>query len=222
MRRVLLIAVSALAIGTMGFSAASAEPPPQNSREVDRIVARIENDIILESQVRELAEFQTLIDGRAEGDDRLLQELIEQWEVQTEANDVHFPQPAASEVDREMNRLVAQFDSSAAYAAKLQQLGLTASEVRQLLSQQIFVERYLDYKFRPAVQIAAADIEAYYQNELAPKMKAKDQPVPPLADVQDQIRELLTQKEISTRAAQWLEDTKSRLNIEVEPSGSAP
>src|SRR5712692_9222232 len=91
----------------------------QTGRVVDRIVARIEGDIILLSQVRELGAFQQLIEGRAEEDDRLLAELLEQWMVQTEATESHFPQPAQSEVDRELARLVAQFGSPEAYAAKL-------------------------------------------------------------------------------------------------------
>ena len=84
-------------------------PAPQAGRVVDRIVARIEDDIILQSQVRELGAFQQLIEGHAESDDQLLAELIEQWMVQTEATASHFPQPAQSEVDRELARLTAQF-----------------------------------------------------------------------------------------------------------------
>ena len=86
--------------------------PPQSARVVDRIVARIEGDIILESQVRELGAFQELIEGHAESDDKLLEELIEQWVVETEATASHFPQPAQSEVDRELARLKGQFANS--------------------------------------------------------------------------------------------------------------
>jgi len=186
----------------------------QTGRVVDRIVARIEGDIILLSQVRELGAFQRLVEGRAESDQRLLAELIEQWIVQTEANQSHFPQPAQSEVDRELARLVAQFGSPEAYAAKLRELGLSAEQVRQLLARQIYVERYIDYKFRPTVQIQTADIEAYYQKELLPELAKKNQLTPRLADVEGEIRELLTQRAITELATKWLEETKSRLKIE--------
>jgi hypothetical protein len=33
--------------------------------------------------------------------------------------------------------------------------------------------------------------------------------------VQEQIRELLTQKEITVRAARWLEETRARLRVEI-------
>jgi hypothetical protein len=196
----------------------------QRGRVVDRIVARIEGDIILLSQVRELGAFQQLVEGRAESDNRLLAELIEQWMVQTEANESHFPQPAQAEVDRELARLVEQFGSPEAYAAKLYGLGLSAAQVRQLLARQIYVERYIDYKFRPSAQIQSADIANYYQKELLPELAKKNQPAPTprLADVEGQIRELLTQRAITDVATKWLDETKSRLKIEATLSDAKP
>jgi len=84
MRKAIFIFILLMAVAR-GPQAAGATAPPQSARVVDRIVARIEDDIILQSQVRELAAFQELIEGRAESDDQILSELIEQWVVQTEA-----------------------------------------------------------------------------------------------------------------------------------------
>jgi parvulin-like peptidyl-prolyl isomerase len=195
--------------------------PPQSSRVVDRIVARVEGDIILQSQVRELGALQQLIDGRAESDEKLLEELIEQWVVETEATASHFPQPAQSEVDRELKRLEGNFASPEKYAARLNELGLSSPEVSRLLSRQIYVERYVDYKFRPSVQIDPADIDAYYKNELVPELAKKNQSAPPRNAVEDQIREVLTQRRISDLTAKWLDDTKSRLKIEIAAGGKS-
>jgi len=201
--------------------ASAALPPAQSSRVVDRIVAHVEGDIILQSQVRELGALQQLIDGRAESDDKLLEELIEQWVVETEATASHFPQPAQSEVDRELKRLEGNFGSPEKYAARLNELGLSSPEVSRLLSRQIYVERYVDYKFRPSVQIDPADVDAYYKNELAPEMAKKNQSAPPRNSVEDQIREVLTQRRISDLTAKWLDDTKSRLKIEIAAGGKS-
>jgi parvulin-like peptidyl-prolyl isomerase len=205
----------------------------QSGRVIDRIVARIEGDIILLSQVRELAAFQQLVEGKAESDNRLLTELIEQWIVETEATESRFPQPAQSEVDRELARLAAQFGGPEAYNAKLLELGLSATQVRQLLARQIYIERYIDYKFRPSVQISSEDVQNYYQKELLPELAKKNQlnsgrlpsepaSAPRLSEVEGQIRELLTQRAITDLATKWLEDTKSRLKIETNlPDGKS-
>jgi hypothetical protein len=201
---------------------AAASAAAQGTRVVDRIVARVEGDIVLQSQVRELAAFQQLIEGRAESDDRLLEELIEQWMVETEASASRFPEPAQSEVDRELQRLQEHFGSSESYAARRNELGLSSTQVRSLLARQIFVERYLDYKFRPSVQIESSDVDAYYQKELLPELARKNQPAPGRSAVDQQIRELLAQKKITELTAKWLDETKSRLKIEITPGGGKP
>jgi parvulin-like peptidyl-prolyl isomerase len=214
MRCAIIIFVWFLAAGR-GTPAFGASAPLQATRVVDRIVARVEDDIILQSQVRELGAFQLLIEGHAESDDKLLEELIEQWVVQTEATAAHFPQPAQSEVDRELNRLRERFGTPEKYASRLGELGLSAAQVRELLSRQIYVARYIDYKFRPSVQIEPAEIDAYYQKEFLPEMAKNNQPAPSRTSVEGQIRELLIQRKISDLTAKWLDDTKSRLKIEI-------
>ena len=194
----------------------------QSARLVDRIVARVEGDIILLSQVQELGAFQQLIEGRSESDNKLLEELIEQWVVETEAAASHFPEPAQSEVDRELARLQDHLGGPDQYASRLKEIGLSATQVRQMLSRQIRVERYLDYKFRPSVQIEPAQVEEYYQKVLLPDLAKKNQQAPGRAAVEEQIRELLVQQGISSLTAKWLEETKSRLKIEMRPSGGQP
>jgi peptidyl-prolyl cis-trans isomerase SurA len=222
MLRAISVFVWVLLLGAASPAIAGRQAGAQSGRVIDRIVARIEGDIILLSQVRELGAFQQLVEGKAESDDRLLDELIEQWIVQTEATQSRFPQPAQSEVDRELGRLVAKFGSPEAYAAKLRELGLSAEQVRELLARQIYVERYIDYKFRPSVQIKSEDIQNYYQKELLPELAKTNQPAPRLADVEGEIREVLTQRAITDLATKWLDDTKSRLKIEVMlPNGKS-
>jgi hypothetical protein len=220
MRRTFIIFVWIVA--ATAARAIAVPPAQQSGRVVDRIVAHIEDDIILQSQVRELGAFQQLIEGRAEKDDQLLNELIEQWVVQTEASASHFPEPAQSEVDRELARLAGRFSSPTAYSARLNEVGLTGTQVREMLARQIYVERYLDYKFRPSVQVGSADIDAYYQKELLPELAKKNQPAPPRAQVEDQIREVLIQRGISNLTEKWLDETKSRLKIVLTPAGGKP
>ncbi len=77
-------------LGSRAPARAGQSSPPQI---VDRIVAHIEDDIVTQSEVRELSAYQELVDGHAEPDDRVLNELIEQWVVNNEATATQFPQP---------------------------------------------------------------------------------------------------------------------------------
>jgi hypothetical protein len=210
-----------LLLGAVSRSPAMAGSAPAQ-QIVDRIVARIEDDIITLSEVRELAAYQQLIDGRSEPDDRVLSELIEQWVINNEAIASYFPAPAASEVDREVARIEGRFPSQQGYRDRLVALGLSQEAVRRMVTREIYLARYLDYKFRPSVQVSDDDIAKYYQQELASALTAKGEKIPALTAVTDQIREVLVQKGIDDRAASWLDQTKSRLKIEIEAVANAP
>lgn len=210
--------VAAWLLSVGGAPAYSAAPWPEL---VDRIVARIENDIILLSEVRELAAYQQLLDGRAESQDQLLRALIEQWVVRTEAQAAQFPPPAAVEVDDQAGQIQSRFPTPQAYRERLAALGLPPQALRRIVQQQLYLAGYLDYKFRPAVQVEEQAISRYYQEELVPALQTKGQAALPLDDLREQIRELLIQRGISERADSWFEETKSRLQIEIAPAPRA-
>jgi len=219
MFRMLAIASLCLLTGASTAPAGWAAAPAQ--QVVDRIVARIGNDILTLSEMRELAGYQQLVDGQAQPEDRLLSELIEQWALNDEATAAQFPAAAASEVDREAARIESRFPNARAYDQRLAALAMTRESVRRLVARQIFLARYVDYKFRPAVQVDEAAIETYYQQEILPALATKKQAPPPLEGVRDQIRELLVQQGISERATTWFEETKSRLSIAIIPASNA-
>jgi hypothetical protein len=196
---------------------------------VDRIVVRIEDDILTQSEVRELGRFQQLVDSpgagaqsRLPGEDELIERLIDQWIVHTEATAARFSQPKKEEVQKEVERLAAQYGSGEAYRARLQELGLTAESVARHVERQIYLARYLDYKLRPAAHVESAQVEKYFREELVPELRKRGQDAPALESVEGQIRELLTQREISARAARWLEETRARLRIEIAGKKNKP
>jgi hypothetical protein len=212
-----LLAAAALCASGASASSAASLPAPAVLETVDRIVARIEGDIILLSEVRELAAYQQLVDGHSQSQDELIGALIEQWVVRSEAQESHFPTPSDADIDAELSRIQANFPNPQAYRDRLAAVGLTRQGLRRIVEQQFYLERYLDYKFRPAVQIDDEAIAKYYQDELAVALRTRGQSPPPLDDVRDSIRELLVQRGINERANSWFEETKSRLQLEISP-----
>ena len=196
--------------------------PLSAQQVVDRIVARVEDDIILLSEVRELGRYQHLVEGQATSEARLLDQLIDQWIVTSEAATAHYPHPSEADLDGALERLEKQLGGADAYRGRLREAGLPGAAVRRLVERQMYLTRYLDYKFRPAVQVDAAAIEKYYREELVPALAGKGQGAPPLEAVQDQIRELLTERGINEQAARWLEERRSGLKVEGGGPGQQP
>ena len=220
MRRAILIvgAVLVLAAGARA-QLHSALPPvtvgSSSGQTVDAIAARIDDDILTESEVNELAAFQTLVDGHAKSRAELIQELADQWIVHGEAATTRYPEPTAKDVDAAYAQLQKQFPSSDAFKAQCGVVGLSEQAVRRLLSQQLYLSRFLDFRFRPAAQVNDQQVAAYYKDNFAPQLQKRGEAVPPLEQVEDTIREVLIQRAISERSASWLDDTRERLHIDV-------
>jgi len=228
MRRLLLIlGCSALLVGlpsniARAQSAGSASPSAPSadiSRSVDGIAARIEDDILTESELRELAAFQELVDGQAKPRADLMRELEDQWIANGEAQAAKYPKASQDDVDRTYALLVARFPSQDKFGARCAAVGLTEAEIRRMLAKQLYLSRFLDYRFRPAAQVDQQQIETYYNDEFVPQMKSRGQPVPPLDEVEDTIREVLVQRAISDLSAQWLDETRARLKIDILTPG---
>jgi hypothetical protein len=214
-------ALSSVLLFAAALLTAVSVPIVRAQQVVDRIVVRIEDDILTQSDLDQLAAYQKLVSGGADSGDRLTQELIEQWIVNSEAEAAHFPAAPESEVTSDVAQIEQKFASLDAYHARLVELGLSADDVHQMVERQAYLERYLDSKFRDSVQIDPKQIETYYNEQLVPALQKKGQTAPPLSDVRDSVRELLTQQEINRLAAQWLDESKGRLRIEIVPPPGA-
>ena len=208
MRRGLLTGLCAM------FFALGAGLPLRGQEVVDRIVARVENDIILQSDVRELKEYQELVDGKSESENTILDRLIDQWIVRSEAELSRFPEPKDEEIDRGVSRVAKSFGSPEEYEARKKQSGLNDAEVRKIVAAQLYLSNYLDSRFRPSVQIDEKAIVDFYQNAVVPKAKARGQEAPTLDDARDIIQEALVQSDINDQADRWLKESRARLHVQ--------
>lgn len=200
-------------------AADSGTAAPTGARVIDGVAARIEDDIITESEVRELSAFQELVDGKAKPRSEVISELADQWIVRGEAKAALYPVPLQPDVDRAYQEFVKQFVSPEDFKARCAAAGLTEGVVRRIIEQQLYLSRFLDYRFRPQAQVDRQQIEDYYEKEFVPQLKARNQTVPPVDDVADTIREVLIQRSINDDATKWLDDTRGRLRIDIVQEG---
>jgi len=195
------------------------DPAAGATETIDGIAARIEDDILTESEVRELMAFQRLVDGKAKTRVEAIRELGDQWIVRGEANAAKFPLPAAEQVEQAYQQLVKQFPSPQEFERRYRAAGLAEAGIRRILREQVYLSRFLDYRFRPAAQVDDKQVAAYYQREFVPQLKARGDAIPPLEDVEDTIREVLIQRAISQGATKWLEETRGQLKLDIVDRG---
>jgi parvulin-like peptidyl-prolyl isomerase len=210
----LWIAAAAMCAVAIGFACSIASA---HQTTIDRIVARVDTDIILLSDVRALERYQQLVDGKSESDAQVLDRLIDQWIVRNEADTVQFPHPAPDAIDKGVERVQKSFTSPEEYETKRKEVGLTDADVRKMVASQMYLSNYLDSRFRPSVHVEAKDIQDFYDKAVLPRAQARGQEPPSLDAAKDVIREALIQSGIDEQANRWLAESRSRIVVEKMP-----
>jgi len=180
---------------------------------IDRIVARVDEDIILQSDVEQLERYQTLVEGKPESKEKILDRLIDQLIVRKEAEASRFPTASAVDVERGMQRLQRSFAKNEDFDSQRVKAGLSEAEVKQIVTAQAFLSNYLDSRFRPVVQVDEKAIRDFYENALIPRAKARGQEPPTFDNARDVIQEVLIQRGINEQADKWLAESRGRLHI---------
>jgi hypothetical protein len=181
---------------------------------VDRIVARVETEIILQSDVRQLSRYQAFLDGKPQSDSDILNRLIDQWIVRSEAGVARFPQPSEEDVNRSIERLKRSFSSPEEFQMRQKLSGITDDEIRRFVRAQLYLSNYLDSRFRPSIQIDEKAIEEFYRSRVVPRAESRNQTPPTLENARDFIQEALVQRAINEQADLWLKESRSRVRVE--------
>ena len=181
---------------------------------IDRIVARVDTDIILLSDVRALSRYQFFMDGKSETDAEILDRLIDQWIVRNEAKAALFPQPSDEEVQRSLGRLKRSFSSPEAFEERKKQSRLTDEDVERMLRAQLYLSNYLDSRFRASIQIDEKEIEEVFATRIVPRAVSRGLKPPTLDEARSFIQEALVQRAINVQSERWLKESRARLRVE--------
>jgi len=182
---------------------------------VDRIVAKVESDIILMSDVQLLTRYQIFLDGKSLSDAEILDKLIDQWIVRNEASVARFPQPSEDDINKSIERLKRSFSSPQEYETRQVQSGLSDAQIRQFVTAQLYYSNYLDSRFRPVIQVDEKAIEDFYKTRVVPRAESRGQTPPTLDSARDFIQEALVQRAINEQADRWLKESRTRVRVEI-------
>ena len=112
------------------------------------------------------------------------------------------------------------YPSETAFHDALRSYGVTADELTRRLWWQLTLLRFIDYRFRPGIQIPAADVQAYYRQQVSQWEQKGTKPIPTLEESRDQIEEILTQQRIDQALDQWIKDTRNQVTITLPGPGA--
>ena len=211
------IAVLAVLWVSCGLPAARAEV-------VDRIVATVNQHIILQSDWDEALRYEALLNGRTlndfTDDDRraVLDRLIDQELLSEQMKSAYFQHASESEAASRTAEVRKQYPEAATdegWQSVLARFRLTEKELIAHVQQQMDLMRLVDAHLRPSVQIDSKSIEAYYREKFVPQLKQSGAGEVSLADVSGKIRELLTQEKVNELLVSWLQTLRSESKVSV-------
>jgi SurA-like N-terminal domain len=199
--------------------------PARAGDVLDRIVATVNNHIILQSEWQDAVRYEAFVSGRALDQvnfaDRkaALDHLIDQELLREQMRSSGFPHASSEEVQntiQEIRKRYATAESEAQWQAALQRYGLTESELKKRVTLQVDLMGLVDARLRPNVIIDSKSIESYYNQELLPQLRQSGAEQVPLAEVTPKIKELLTQQKMNQMLVAWLQDLRSGSRIRTE------
>jgi hypothetical protein len=199
--------------------------PARAGDVLDRIVATVNNHIILQSEWQDAVRYEAFVSGRALDQvnfaDRkaALDHLIDQELLREQMRSSGFPHASSEEVQntvQDIRKRYATAESEAQWQAALQRYGLTESELKKRVTLQVDLMGLVDARLRPNVIIDSKSIESYYNQELLPQLRQSGAEQVPLAEVTPKIKELLTQQKMNQMLVAWLQDLRSGSRIRTE------
>ncbi|MCZ6726894.1 MAG: hypothetical protein O7A98_06005 [Acidobacteria bacterium] len=213
LRHRLLAVLVGVLCGAGTLSAQAAEP-----ELIDRVLAVVDEDPILQSEVTQIVELRMV--DRVEGENeralrrRILDQLIEQRLRFHEIDSFGFVELPTAEVEEGYARIRGRFANDREFAERLKELGLEADSLRQLVARQLMVLTFVDERLGPRVFVDLDDIRAYYDQTLVPEMRRRGATPPPLQQVRESIRVVLKEERLNTEIASWTEELRRLADVE--------
>ena len=200
--------------------------PPAPGVLVDQVLAVVNGDLVLESDVEEerrFTAFQPYRDPAGFSRDRAIERMIDrtlilqQAKLQPEnAVTLEEAQAQLATIRKDIPACVPYHcETQAGWEKFVQDQGFTLDELADRWRQRMEILKYIEVRFRSGVQISPAQIKAYYDKALLPEYARQKAAAPKLSAISDRIQEILLQQQVSSLLGDWLKSLKAQGSVRV-------
>ena len=213
----LLVGIPATAQKPPAPAAPPANPPANKNVLQDRVLAVVDEDPVLASDVERVVRLGLDAPNPGEADEtfrrRVLNALIDQRLQFHEVDRFGFQQVPVGEIEKRVAAIRARFPDEASFQKALKEVGLDLKGLRQLIARQLLVLTYVDERLGPRVFVTPDDISRYYRQVLTPEMQKRGQTAPPVEEVRDDIRETLKQQKTTQEVTSWTRELRQKADV---------
>lgn len=210
--------------------------PAVPGTEVDRVVAIVNGQIVLDSDVNEELRFEAIQPypnaagaqpTRSREIERLINRdlILQQARLQTEID------ITTADADKEILGLRKTLPgckngacaTDAGWADYLRSKGFSVPEFRTRWRERMNVLAFIQERFGAGTIVTEGQVREFYQNTMLPQYKKAHAKPAPLPSVEPRIREILQQQQVSSLLRDWLQSLRAQGSITVlHPGEEAP
>jgi len=187
---------------------------------IDRIAVTVGNGVITESEIlREIRLTAFLnrepLDFSPAAKRKTAERLVEQRLIGNEISASLYGLPSDAAAQEMLKQIKDRFPDAASYQQELSRVGVTEDELKAHLARQLATLSFLDFRFRPGIQIGEDEIGKYFSERLAPALKkAKPGDEFSLNDFRSQVQEAFIGERMDKASDAWLKEARQRTRIE--------
>lgn len=212
--------------GQSGAPQSKPKTPAADRFDLDRMVAVVNTDIILESDIdaeQRFEAFQPLRAEAPESRDKLIERLIDRALIVQQMKQQPQPPIPDAQVDAQLAMVRKDLpecstyhcETDAGWAKFVSDHGFTIDEVRSRWRTRMEVLRFIEERFRMGIRISQTEIDNYYKNKLTPAY-AKNHATPPAqVTINDRIQEILLQQQVTGLLDDWLKSLRAQGSVRV-------
>ena len=199
---------------------------------LDRVIAVVNGDVILESDVDEERRFEEIQPYRSAAEntrEKLIERLVDRTLILQQA--AMEPEGKVSDTDLDAQIAMIRRDVPACkeqyhcetdegWAKYLGDHGFTVEEFRALWLQRMQLLKFIEVRFRSGITISDDEIKQYYEKTMLPEYARRNvKNPPPLDRIKKRIEEVLLQQQVSALLEDWLKSLRAEGSVQILTPG---
>ncbi len=206
-------------------AATTAAPDAKTGVTLDYIVAIVNQDVILESDVEEEMRFSAFEPYRSQVNDtpreQALRRLINRMLILQQEKLQPQPPIPDREVQKQIEELRQTIPACVEYKCEtdvgwerfLADNDFTKQELEARWRQRMQVLAFIEIRFRSGIHISRQEITDYYQKQMLPEYARQKVKPPPMDALSSRIEEVLLQREVTSLLNDWLKSLRDQGSV---------
>ena len=203
---------------------------PGSGTLVDQVVAVVNGDLVLESDVDEERRFEAFEPFATAGGaarDNVIERLIDRTLILQQSKLQPEQGVSLDDAEKQLQALRKDLpacrqyhcETEAGWQKFVQDQGFTMAELEQRWEQRMQILKFIELRFRAGIDITPAEIKTYYTDTMLPAYAKVNATAPKLDVLSDRIQEVLLEQQVSALLSDWLKSLKAEGTVRVMRPG---